>query len=759
MITLALGLLSSCSINKYIPDDKILLVENKVKFKPSELTRRKADREKITYAIPHPRYGLGKGYLHFYFKHSKPSDTTWLDRLFIKKLSERPTWYTVESVEQNKTDLIKHLNASGYFQGKVDSEVKQKNKQASVIYTVSPGKPLRLKSIQYSSTNNHVQRILDSLLPFLKLRVGMPLDEQILIPDEAKIIQTLQDQGYYQINKSNFDYYYEDSTNQYIDLKCSILPPEGVPDFSTFHISEVHVYSYDRLTNPGVQKDTMIDKMIYHSDHNHLVALKPSILNNYIQFSKDSLYSLSAVQKTRSTLQNLGIFRSVSIVPEVSSTDNLKMNVYLPSIKRQYFQVDVESSYVTNKDQTVGNKLFDFRVALQYRHRNLFRGGEQFGFSLIPSIGVQIVDGQLLIPRGLNIQSSLTFPRFIEIGLVKFANNIHLISDKFYNDLKFTTRSRINAAFVYELFFNSFSGPAETSIQRESKISFGYEFTKENRIFYRFNPIGFDYLNYNLSEGFIKAAPPLLIKSFESRLLAGFFFKEISADINNQYNNQNVSRILASIETSGVEVGIADLFSKSSIIPTISRFIRTELDGRYTIRLSNINQVGLRLATGLALPFGNKDNTIPFVRQFYVGGPNSIRGWAIREIGPGTYKNNSRSDSLSFYQTGNVKLEFGSEYRFDIFSILKGAILFDAGNVWLLKKDPSQPGGEFTNKFLSQLYLSSGLGLRLDFNYFIIRFDSGLKLRTPYLQEDGTHWFKTHQLRDLQYNLSLGLPF
>ncbi|MEO5582488.1 MAG: BamA/TamA family outer membrane protein, partial [Saprospiraceae bacterium] len=158
-------------------------------------------------------------------------------------------------------------------------------------------------------------------------------------------------------------------------------------------------------------------------------------------------------------------------------------------------------------------------------------------------------------------------------------------------------------------------------------------------------------------------------------------------------------------------------------------------------------------------PFGEKDNSIPFVRQFYVGGPNSIRGWAIREIGPGVFKNTIASNRLSFYQAGNFKLEFGSEYRFDIFSVFKGAFLFDGGNVWLFKKDELQPGGELSSKFLSQLYLSSGAGLRLDFNFFILRFDAGLKLRTPYLQENGTHWPRTTKLTDLQYNLSLGLPF
>jgi len=751
-------LLEACSITKYIPEDKVLLLSNEVKLKPSPLTKKKIDRNRIRYVISNPNYGLAKGYLHFYFKHSAPGDTTWWDRLFINKLSERPQWFSEEQALQNQADLIKHMNAAGYYKGTVTYEVKEKNKKAKVIYTISPGNPLRVRSIHYTCEDPNIQRILDSLKPHLLLQAGDPLDEQLLYPDQTKIIQTLQDKGYYQINKSNFDYYYQDSTQQSIDLECAILVPEGQSGFEQFTIQNINVFSYDRLTNPVYKIDTVIDGINYYN--NSPQVLRPNILRKYIKLYKGELYNLSAVHQTRNTLQSLGIYRSTSILPEKTGDTTLDINLFLPAVKRQFFQVDLESSYVTNRDQLAGNKLFDFRVALQYRHRNLFKGAEQFTISVIPNIGFQVISNKLLVPWGLNTQVALTVPRFWEIGLIRFANQVHLISDRFYNDIRNSTRTRISIGNVYDLFYNFYNGRNEQSVQRETKASFGYEFSIENRIFYRFNPIGFDYLNYDLSPGFDSLAPQFLRKSFEDRLLGGVLLKEITADINNKYSNNNISRFLFSLETSGLEPGIANLFSKKELLPRISRFIRTELDGRYTWKLSRTNEIGVRLATGFALPFGKKDNAIPFVRQFYVGGPNSIRGWAIREIGPGLVINNQQTNNrFSFYQTGNFKFEFGSEYRFDIFSILKGAILFDGGNVWIFKKDPLLPGGELTAKFLSQLYLSSGFGLRLDFTFFMIRFDSGIKLRTPYLQENGTHHPVTRKLNDLQYNLSLGLPF
>ncbi|MBP9747271.1 MAG: BamA/TamA family outer membrane protein, partial [Saprospiraceae bacterium] len=757
-ILLFLVLSSGCAINKFIPDDKVLLINNQVKLKKSELTRRQLDRDRIKYVVPKPRYGLGKGYLNVYFKHSDPQDTSWWDRFVLKKLSEKPMWYTPEGAEQTKEDLIKHLNASGYYQGEVTYKVKQNDKKASVVYTVAPGVPLRISSIEYISDNAIIQHILDSIQSELSLAVGNALDEQVLIPDQAKIIQALQDAGYYQISKSSFDYYYSDSTHQSIDLKCTVSPLEGQNDFKQYHISQINVYSYDRLTDPAAQFDTVINNIHYASGSRNPI-LKPAIFEKYIDIRQGELFHLSALQRTRNTFQNLGIYRSVSIIPEVTALDSLAINLYMPAVKKKYVQVDLETSYVTNKTQVGGNKLLDLRLALQYRHRNLFKGGEQFTASVIPNIGFQLVEGQLLIPRGLNTQLSLALPRFLEIGFVRMARQARLISDKLYSDIKNGSRTRINVANVYDLFFNSFEGITEPSVQRESKISFGYEFTKDNRIFYRFNPVGFDYLNYDLSAGFLKVAPEFLKKSFEDRLLAGLVLKEITMDINNQYANQNFSRVLLSFESSGIETGLVSIFTKNPVLPKVSRFGRLDIDGRFTWRLSGTDQFGFRLATGIALPFGSSDNSIPFIRQFYVGGPNSIRGWAIREIGPGIVKNDIQNNRFSFYQTGNFKLEFGSEYRFDIFSVLKGAFLFDGGNVWLLKKDPLLEGGELSSKFLSQVYLSSGAGIRLDFGYFLIRFDAGLKLRTPYLQENGTHTPTFRKLNDLQFNLSLGLPF
>lgn len=753
-------LIQSCAIDKFIPEQKILLESNTVILKKSELSKRRVDRDQVRRVVPHPRYRLSKNYLHRYFTHSKPEDTTKFDRFILNKLSEKPVWYTPDLAQQGRVDLIKHLTSRGYYQSKVEYRAKIKGKQANVTYDVDPGPPLMTRSISYKSDNLDIQNVLDSLSPFLGLQPGHPLDEQILFPDQLVIIQALQDHGYYQVSKSSFDYFYSDSTGQKIDLSCNLIPPDGVSDFKKFTIREVNVYSTDRLTNREGLKDTIIQNIHYHYTQRPSI-IKPKWFTRYLQFSAGQTYHYSNLQKSRTDFQNLGVYRSVTMYPEIMDSNSIRMNMFLPAVKKQYVQADFETSYVTNKDQLTGNKLIELRAILQYRHRNIFGGGEQFSVSATPSIGVQFASGKLYIPWGLNLQTGVTIPRFIDIGILKLANRVGLLPNREYQDIKRTARTRFNLATIYDLFlfYNKNTDLNERNTQQETRFSIGYDYSKENRNFYRYNPIGIDYLNYNLSDGFLSAAPEFYKRSFSQRFIGGLLFKEFSGDINKSLQNLNSLRLLYSIETSGIEAGIIDLFSSKTIFPKLSRYVRGDLDTRYTIKLSTADQIGIRVAAGLAFPFGESTNSVPFIRQFFVGGPNSIRGWAIREIGPGLYRNiSNQSNKLSYYQTGNLKFEFGSEYRFDVFSYLKGAVLFDGGNVWLLKKDPSLPGGEISSKFLSQLYYSTGLGARFDFDYFLIRFDTGIKLRAPYLYDNGKH-APDLSLKNTQFNISLGLPF
>jgi len=175
--------------------------------------------------------------------------------------------------------------------------------------------------------------------------------------------------------------------------------------------------------------------------------------------------------------------------------------------------------------------------------------------------------------------------------------------------------------------------------------------------------------------------------------------------------------------------------------------------------------IGANFRFGIAVPYSDTRN-VPYVVQFYSGGANSIRAWAIRELGPGAYQDTTTlSTNRPFYQSGDLKLEMMSEWRFDIYWIFKGAFFLDAGNVWTLRKDPERPNAEITKNFYKQIAVGSGFGLRVDLTFFILRFDLGLKMRNPYPNEEDYYWinygggFRKASLNDLNYNIQVGYPF
>ena len=157
------------------------------------------------------------------------------------------------------------------------------------------------------------------------------------------------------------------------------------------------------------------------------------------------------------------------------------------------------------------------------------------------------------------------------------------------------------------------------------------------------------------------------------------------------------------------------------------------MGSRWNRRLIKNSRLAARIKAGIAVPYGEKDGTVSFIKQLLVGGPNSIRAWRPMQLGPGAYEFFTTDDDPIFFQRGDLSLEFSLEYRFDLFWLLEGALFFDGGNIWTLKEDSERPNSKISSNFLDQIALGYGYGLRWDFSYFIIRFDFGFKLRSPYL--------------------------
>jgi hypothetical protein len=299
--------------------------------------------------------------------------------------------------------------------------------------------------------------------------------------------------------------------------------------------------------------------------------------------------------------------------------------------------------------------------------------------------------------------------------------------------------------------------------------SFGYEWNQNAFKRHIFNPINFTlFLLPKKGDAFTDRINknPLLKNSYQEQIILGpsytYFYTNQRSKTDNKYLYFRVN-----LEAAGnllmAGYSLANL-NKSKPLPyqifgkDFSQYVRSEFDLRGYYQLTKHSSLAGRVFIGLAVPYGNS-TSVPFVKQFSCGGPNSLRGFLVREVGPGSYTDTTLSKTSSFFsQTGDVKLEGNVELRFDIFKWFKGALFTDVGNVWLIKRDASRPNANFDfERFVKEFAIDVGAGVRLDFNYFVVRVDYGIGIRNPTLL-DSTKWY-INKKNPGRLQLAIGYPF
>ena len=417
-----------------------------------------------------------------------------------------------------------------------------------------------------------------------------------------------------------------------------------------------------------------------------------------------------------------------------------------------------------------------FGASLDFKNRNTFKGGEVL--SVRTELGIEVNPGGRFFELGhwsrttsnLNIGADLYFPKLRDhpLGTTKL---IRKFSPKGYNLLRESadTRASLNynvISAVNNYRINIFAG------------SWGYEWLNSKNNRFTFNQIGINFLDPSFSQSFqdtVLSQNPFLENSLTEQLFTGFIARDFSVLIQSKPTKKNGSWLFrGNIEQSGAEIaainGIYNVLSSNIETDTFrflgnkyefSQYFRLELDGRYYWNRSRNKTFAFRGHFGIATPFAFS-NDVPYTKQFSVGGPTSMRGWIIRELGPGSFVEDLPEDNNFFYQTGDLKLEFNAEFRFDLFWVFKGAVFLDVGNVWALGTD-DRTGANFD---LNEFAVNSGIGLRIDASIFLLRFDIGMPLRNPYIDDTlGRHWLvrtPTEWWASREFwnpNLAIGYPF
>jgi outer membrane protein insertion porin family len=769
-------LFAGCSALNLVPDDKVLYTGADIKLIPSgRITAKKKIKQLLNSNInPKPNksiFGMRPNLWVYYKVKGNPKKG--LKKFLKNKIGEAPVYITDIDPDKTKNLLKGHLINNGYFQSEVKFDVTVKGKKGKVLYTAYVHQPYRLRNIATPTIDTLFTNI-DSLKRDSYLKARQRYNLERLEAEQARIEEALENLGFYFFDDRHLIFEADSTVGDHqVDLTLALEP--GVPAKAKriYTVNHVNVFpeytlSLDTVTRPA---DTTKVEGINYIDRQK--NYKPWIITKVVNLAPGKRYSTLDRENTLSHLMSLGSFKFVNIKFTESKVDSssLDANIYLtPHLKKS---LRAEFQATSKSNNFVGPGLM-----LSFTNRNFLRGSERFEIRVNSSYEVQV---SRKIPNPLNafevgIESSLSVPRFITPFKIYYPNRRYLPS----TDIKAGFRVQNRVGFFR---LNSLN------------TSFGYTWRENTLKTHEFYPIDINFLRLGKSsDDFqeILKKNPFLARSFEDQFIMGARY---SYTLNTQINRQRAKKFLeeefekhhfyfnGSVDISGNIIHALqgggfkqDINAEQEKIfgKVYSQFARTEVDFRHYWQLNKTNMLASRIAGGVGYAYGNSI-TMPYIKQFSVGGSNSIRAFPARTIGPGTYYVREDEAAVSdnritfIDQRGDVRLEGTTEYRKDITNTIKGAVFIDAGNIWLLREDSTRTGGKFErSQFLKQLAVGTGVGVRFDFNFFILRFDLAFPLRKPWRKQDEENpWvfdeidFGSSRWRseNLILNIAIGYPF
>lgn len=741
--TLAL-LLSSCSTDKFVADgsyllDKVELCSDEADFNATQLAQYVRQKENSRwfsfFKIPLGTYSLAG------------RDTTkWINRT-LQRIGEKPVYYDTLQARLSCEDLRVAMNNMGYMNARVVFNTKVRGKKLKAIYTLLPGKPFMIDRFSYDIQDSI---IADILKPNLSqgLDATQPRQFTVLALDNERkrITKILNDQGYYRFNK-DYIYYTADTVrgSRTVDV--------------TLHLTK---YQPSSASEPALHPRYIVGRVnVLPGDSTGLHIRREIIADNTL-IEPGKYFSATDLQTTYNNLARLGAIRYTDIeFKEMQRVDSIivgKMLGYQQSEKR-YLEANIKLS--SNKPNTISfqpegtNTAGDLGAAavLTYQNRNLFHGSELFSIELRAAFeaikGLEGYNNHNYEEYG--VQARLQFPRFLSpFSTREFRRRSNAVSELSVSwdlqDRPEFHRRVFSAAWKYNW------SNARRHLRYELEVP-DLSYVYMPWISERFKKDYLDNVNnrnailrYNYEDLFI--------------MRAGFSLS---------YNRNDDVAIRAKVESAGNLLSIADNLSNfkkneqgQSKIFNIAYAQYLKFDFAFTriLRFDPRNSLALHADFGIAYPYGNS-KVLPFEKRYIAGGPNSVRGWSVRELGPGGFRGtDGRIDFIN--QTGDLKLNLNAEYRTRLFWKFDGAAFIDAGNIWTLREYAEQPNGQFRlDKFWQQIAAAYGLGLRLNFDYFILRFDAGMKAINPAYTSLKEHFplFRPRFGRDFTFHFAVGLPF
>ena len=752
MMSATLLWLASCSVYKYVPENHYLL--NKIEVTSDDKSVSDASKYKnLSYQTPNSRwFGLFRFPLRIY-------------SLSRTKTGEAPVIYDPLLSEATCVDMKRALMNSGYLNADVKyTSVNKRRPKTTVLYKLHPGKMFVVDSVRITVQDSAISRIINDHINETLLVPGINLDADILNDERVRIVNLVHKYGYYRFNRDFVSFVADTAKgSDKVGLRM-IVAAESVDEDGTVHphrqftISSIEYVLSDKNGNlPDPSTTSSIESyngfsLMYPGD-SEKPMLRPKIIDSHSFLRKGMVYNSDSVSSTYSSLSRLGMLRYSNIsLDEVPDGDSqLSANVLLMSLPKHSFSVEVEG---TNTAGDLGAA-----ASMSFTDRNLFRGSEQLTLKVrgaYESISnLPGYTGDTYLEYGF--EANLDFPEFL----------MPFMSQEMQRRSQATSRlsTKINAQRRPEFQKTIFSA------------GWSYKWGDTWQKTHQLDVLDLNYLVVPwISDHFrseyldqITSARSILKYNYEDLLITkfGYTFYYSNARINSVAPFQYSVRV--GLETSGnmfnLLAGTLDLEkneSGQSMVMGVAFAQYAKHDFSFTAnwRLDRMNNLVAHLEWGIAVPYGNS-TSLPFEKRYFAGGANSVRGWSVRELGPGTYKGDDKTIDY-IKQSGDIKLGASLEYRSKLFWKVNGAAFIDAGNIWTIRDYAEQPGGEFGfDTFYKQIAASYGFGLRFDFGFLVLRLDGGMKAYNP---SESTMYKRLPLVhpdmkRDFAFHLAVGYPF
>lgn len=771
--TLAAGLFS-CSSVKHVPEGNMLLDHVNIRIHDNDTIATETLVNYLRQTPNHKVLGFAKLQLALYNLSGKDS-TRWYNK-WLRSLGQPPVVYDSLLTEAGRRQLETAMINRGFMEASVtvDTVANHPRKRIDVTYNITTGTPHIISSFTIESEDPEIKQLIDSLMPEPLVSTGQPLDRTMLDDTRNRVTSMLRNRGYYAFDKESIGFIADTAAmSKDVDLTMTIKRPQGVilstgemvgpEEHMKYIVDKIYfVTDYDGRRN-GLNLDFAESDTVRYKDIYVLYGkdryIKPGILEEKCFMRSRSPYNASEVERTYEALSRLPILRFINIemkpIGTVDGTVWMDAYILLSRNKKQSVAIELEG---TNSEGDLG-----FGVGLTYQHRDLGNRSELFMAKFRTSYESLNGDFDGFVNNRYSEYAGelgITFPKF----------KAPFLSKSFKQKSRATTQLTVTTTYQER--------PEYTRVI--AGAAWKYRWMSRNRNFtndrtFDLIDINYVYLPRSTINFIDMIAPdnPLLRYSYEDHFIMRMGYTYYRTNRRIPTVNQNSFAIQPSVTTFRASAEMAGniLYAISSIIGQkkdngaykifgiqYAQYVKGEVDFSYTYFLTQRQALAFHTGFGIEYPYGNS-SMVPFEKRFYAGGANSVRGWSARTLGPGAY--DARNEVVDFInQCGDIRFDVNLEYRFKLFWVFEGALFLDAGNIWTIRNYANQPGGLFRFKsFYKQIAAAYGAGIRMDFTYFLLRFDLGMKAHNPAMNQEPWPIIHPRWHRDATFHFAVGYPF